>query len=167
MKNIQLLTISLLLVGLLSNCKKEDIYEVENGKITGKITFTTKSFVPITIDPATQRPLTANVELVGTGTLSTIGEVTFASKFKFDFTKLQGTEFVSKYTDKNGNTIEAGGTAQGMPTANLTILAIKVTEPITKGTGRFTRITGNGTSDVNLDSVKQLGDFTVNWTVSF
>lgn len=167
MKTIQLLTISLILVGLLSNCKKEDTYEVENGKVTGKITFTTKSFVPITIDPTTKQPLTANVELVGTGTLSIIGEVTFASKFKFDFTKLQGTEFVSTYNDKNGNTIETGGTAQGTPTANPTVLAIKVTEPITKGTGRFARISGNGTSDVTLDAVKLAGDFTVNWTVTF
>ena len=115
----------------------------------------------------TKQPIIATIEVVGTGTLSTIGDVNFNSKFKFDYSKLTGTEFVTTYTDKSGNTIELGGTAQGAPTATPTVLAIKVTEPITRGTGRFARIIGKGTSDILLNAVTLGGEFTVNWVVTF
>lgn len=167
MKTLRFFVLGLVCLCLLNSCKKEDSYEVENGKITGKMTFTTKSVVPITVDPVTKQPITAIVELVGSGPLSTIGEVSFSSKFKFDYSKLQGTDFATVYTDKSGNTIELVGTSQGVPTANPTVFSIKVTEPITKGTGRFARISGSGTSDVMLDVVKLSGDYNVNWTVTF
>jgi hypothetical protein len=152
---------------LLTNCKKENLNEVENGIVTGTITFKTKSFVPTKIDPATQQPLIANVELEGTGNLTYFGDVKFSSKFLFDFTTLKGTNFVTTYTDKNGDVVETAGTSQGGLGASPTSLNIKVTEPISKGTGRYANITGSGTSDVVLDAVKLDGNFKVNWTVTF
>ncbi|MBB3841676.1 hypothetical protein FHS57_005705 [Runella defluvii] len=167
MKRLKFIALFACALTFLNACKKEDLYEVENGNITGKITFTTKNVVPITVDPSTKQPIIATIEVVGTGTLTTIGDVNFNSKFKFDYSKLTGTEFVTTYTDKSGNTIELGGTAQGAPTATPTVLAIKVTEPITRGTGRFARITGKGTSDILLNAVTLGGEFTVNWVVTF
>lgn len=152
------------------SCKKETVVdttpklEAENTKITGGMTYQQKAFKVLTATPSGQ-PLTAEITIEGTGTLNIIGKITMNSTFIFDFTKGEGKDFNSIYTDASGNSLKMGGTSK---TATGKEWAVYVTENVVSGTGRFAKITtaSGGTSGATMKN-DGTGTGRIEWTMTF
>lgn len=162
------LFVSLVLISV--SCKKEQIVdntpklEAENAKISGDMTYQQKAFKVLTTTPSGQ-PLTAEITIEGSGTLNIIGKITMNSTFVFDFSKGEGKDFNSVYTDANGNTLKMGGTSK---TATGKEWAVYVTENAVSGTGRFAKI-ATSSGGVSGATMKNDGTGTgrIEWTMTF
>lgn len=155
------------LVLLTISCKKETVtpkLEAENTKITGDMTYKQKAFKVLTASPSGQ-PVTGEITMEGTGTLNLIGKITMNSTFVFDFTKGEGKDFNSVYTDANGNTLKMGGTSK---TAAGKEWEVYVTENAVSGTGRFAKITTTS-GGISGATMKNDGSGTgrIDWTMTF
>jgi hypothetical protein len=152
---------------LSTGCKKEaetPKLEAENTTITGNMTYKQTGLKVLTA-AANGSPITVEISMDGIGTLNIVGEITMKSTFVFDFSKGEGKDFNSVYTDTNGNTIKMGGTSKA---ATGKEWAVYATESAISGTGRFTKITttSGGTSGATM---KQDGTGTgrIEWTMTF
>jgi hypothetical protein len=145
-------------------CKKEAKFEAENATITGNMTYKQTNFKVLTA-AANGSPITAEIAMDGTGTLNIIGAITMKSTFVFDFTKGEGRDFNSIYTDANGNTIKMGGTSK---VATGKEWAVYVTETALSGTGRFAKVTltSGGTSGATMKQ-DGTGSGRIEWTMTF
>lgn len=152
----------ILLMATLFSCKKDE-YTVEEQSVSGNFSYVTTSFVPIEVDTATQQPLSANISMDGTGTISKMGEIHMVSSFKFDFVSGQGSDFVTTYTgSSSSDSFSAYGSSQMQQDGS-----IVVTESFNNGKGKFEKIKGGGKTTVLLNQDGSGGTGTVSWTVTY
>ena len=90
-----------LLCFLAFSCKKEDKYEAENAAITGDMTYQQTGFIVLTATPDSI-PLTAQISIIGNGTLNIIGDITMTSSFVYDFVEGKGSDLTATYADAEG-----------------------------------------------------------------
>jgi len=155
--------LAIMLIAAIVSCKK-DKYTIEDKLVTGNVNYVRTGFVPIEVDPVTQQPLKVRISMDGSGTLSDIGQVTFASSFTFDLVANQGSDFETTYvgTDPDDTFKSLNGSSQ--MTGNMIFL---VTESIGEGTGKFDKIDGGGETVVTLTQDGMSGSGAIEWTVTF
>ena len=157
------LLLALAFTGVLSSCSKDEEYTLEDQPVTGNFTYITTSFIPITVDPNTQQPLSATITMEGSGTVAEMGVINFTSTFKFDFVAGKGTDFVTTYTGtSNADSFHATGSSQQQQDGS-----IIMTETFSNGTGKYSKIKGGGTTIVNIYADQTGGTGAATWTVSY
>jgi len=148
---------------MVSSCDKDDEFTIENKAVTGDLTFVRTAFIPLSFDSTGLIPLSAQISMEGTGTLTDIGDVLFETTFKIDLVLGMGTDFVTTYTGSSpGDTFSSTGTSQAQP--NGTFL---VQDNLGSGTGKFSKISGVGTTTVSLNQAQDAGTATMAWTVTY
>jgi hypothetical protein len=121
-----------LLIATLFACKKDE-YTIEDQPVTGNLTYVTTSLIPIEVDMVTQQPLSANISMTGTGTISEMGDLHMATSFKFDFVLGVGSDFMTTYTGSSvEDSFNATGSSQMQQDGS-----IIVTESFNNGKGKF------------------------------
>ena len=149
-------------VGVISSCSKDD-FTIENKEVTGDLTFIRTAFIPLTFDSTGMIPLSAQISMEGDGTLSDIGDVHFETTFKIDLVLGMGTDFVTTYTGSSpGDTFSSTGTSQVQPNGSFL-----VQDNLGSGTGKFSKISGEGTTTVWLNQAQDAGTATMDWTVTY
>lgn len=141
-----------------ASCKKE--FTVENEKVSGSMQFTQKSFTPTAFDN-TGKPTKAKIVQDVSGSLSTIGQLTTTVSVDFDLVTNKSGEVITSYIDKDGDKINTTSSSVGSATG------LTITETITGGTGKFSKITGSGVYFVKLDFATGNGTGTLEWTVTY
>lgn len=150
-----------LVSGIFLSCDKED--KPEEKSVTGNFVYVTTNFVPIEVDPVTQIPMSANISMTGTGDVTELGNMAFATTFKFDFVTGKGTDFVTTYTGVNpSDSYNSTGTSQRQSDGSITI-----TESFSNGKGRFANIKGGGETIVNINADQSGGTGSVSWKVTY
>jgi len=164
MKNFNLAILFTTLFLILSiGCKKEDEYTIENKDVSGNMTYVRTGFVPLSFDSTGMVPLSAQISMDGTGSITDIGAVTMTSNFKFNFITGMGTDFISSFKgDKSEDSFELDGSSQVQPNGS-----IIVTETIKNGKGKFSKIKGGGTTTVILNANQTAGTGQINWKISY
>jgi hypothetical protein len=154
------LAIAVLLIVV--SCNKDD-YTIEDKAVTGQLTYVQTGFVPLTVDPVTQAPLSAQISFSGTGTITDLGELNVATTFIFDFVAGLGSNFVSTYTGAtSSDTFTSTGTS--VMVGNM---IFDITETLDTGTGKFSKIKGGGAIHVILAQDGSNGTGDVSWTVTY
>lgn len=152
----------IILTAILFSCNKDE-YTIEDQSVSGNFSYITTSLVPIEVDTATQQPLSANISMTGTGTISELGELHMVTSFKFDFVNGQGSDFVTTYTSSSaGDSFSANGSSQMQPDGSMW-----VTESFNNGMGKFEKITGGGKTTVLLNQDGSGGTGSASWTVTY
>jgi hypothetical protein len=157
----------LLLTGTLLSCKKDKnndpVYTIQDQPVTGDFTYVRKNFVPLAFDSATQQPILASITLEGTGTLTYLGKITLVSTFKFDLVKGKGSDFATTYTGENvADSYSATGSSQMQPDGSITL-----TESVSNGTGKFSKIRGGGDTKIMLSPDGSTGTGSVSWKLTY
>lgn len=148
---------------LFISCDKDDEFTIENKDVTGDLTFIRTAFIPLSFDSTGLIPLSAQISMVGDGTLSDIGDVHFETTFKIDLVLGMGTDFVTTYTEtSSGDSFSSTGTSQAQPNGSFLVL-----DNLGSGTGKFSKISGDGTTTVWLNQAQDAGTATMDWTVTF
>jgi hypothetical protein len=151
-----------LLTVTMVSCEKSD-YTVENQSVSGNFSYVTTSLIPIEVDTTTQQPLSANISMDGTGTISEMGELHMVTSFKFDFVLGKGSDFVTTYTISTaGDSFTAIGSSQRQQDGS-----IVVTESFSNGKGKFEKIKGGGKTTVLLNQNGSGGTGSAIWTVTY
>ena len=128
-----------------------------------KSTFIRTAFIPLSFDSTGMIPLSAQISMVGDGTLSDIGDVHFETTFKIDLVLGMGTDFVTTYTEIiSGDSFSSTGTSQVQPNGSFL-----VQDNLGSGTGKFSKISGEGTTTVWLNQAQDAGTATMDWTVTY
>lgn len=140
------------------SCKKE--FTLENEKVSGTMQWTQKSFTPTAFDAA-GNPTKATIVQDVSGSLSTIGQLSTTVNVDMDLANNKSGEVVTSYVDADGDKINTTSTSVGSPTG------LTITETITGGTGKFSKITGSGVYFVNLNFTTGNGTGTLEWTVTY
>lgn len=153
-----LLSISLCFV--LTSCRKEDEFEVQNEKMTGTMVHTNKSFTPLTFDSKGNPTSAKQVQLL-TGTVGKLGTLTATVEVIVDLVTGISKDVPATYSDKDGNTIKT------ISQATLKGNVLNLSESIVGGTGKFAKITGSGTQVVTFDFAAGIGNSIVEWTVTY
>ncbi len=148
---------------LLSSCNKDDEFTIENKAVTGDFTYTRTALIPLTFDSTGLIPLSAQITMEGPGTVTDLGELYVVSTFKFNFVTGTGYDFVSTYS-ANSSSDAFGATATSQVQPNGSIIVI---DQITSGTGKFSKISGNGSTVVWLNQAQDGGTGEVAWTVTY
>jgi hypothetical protein len=157
------LLLALAFTGVLSSCSKDEEYILEDQTVTGNFNYVTTSFIPITVDPNTQQPLSATISMEGSGTVAEMGLINFSTSFKFDFVTGKGTDFVTTYSGANAaGSYHSTGSSQRQQDGS-----IIMTETFSKGTGKYSKIKGNGTTIVNIFPDQSGGTGAATWTVTY
>jgi hypothetical protein len=157
------LILAFLLIGVFVSCKKDSEFTIENKSVSGDLTYARTAFVPITVDPVTQQPLSASMVFEGSGTISDLGALDVVSSFKFDFVTGHGSDFQTFYTGTSASDgFTSTGTSQMQQDGSIII-----TESFTGGKGKFAKIKGGGETKVILtpDGNSATGEAT--WTVTY
>lgn len=148
---------------LFISCDKDDEFTIENKEVTGDLTFIRTAFIPLSFDSTGLIPLSAQISMVGDGTLSDIGDVHFETTFKIDLVLGMGYDFVTTYTGSSpGDSFSSTGTSQAQPNGSFLVL-----DELGSGTGKFSGISGEGTTTVWLNQAQDAGTATMAWTVTF
>lgn len=148
---------------LLISCDKNDDFTIENKEVTGDLTFIRTAFIPLSFDSTGMIPLSAQISMEGDGTLSDIGDVHFETTFKIDLVLGMGTDFVTTYTEtSSGDSFSSTGTSQVQPNGSFLVL-----DHLGSGTGKFSRISGEGTTTVWLNQAQDAGMATMDWNVTY
>jgi hypothetical protein len=151
-----------MLVPVFISCDKDD-FTIENKAVSGDFTYTMTNFIPLSFDSTGTIPLSARITMEGPGTVSDLGNLFISSTFKFDFITGIGSEFVNTLTgDDPGDTIESTTSSQRQFDGT-----IIVTDQITSGTGKFSKIAGGGTTLVTLNAAGDAGTGVLTWTVTY
>jgi hypothetical protein len=164
-KTLLHLILAFLLIGVFVSCKKdkEDEYTIENKSVTGDLNYVRTAFVPITVDPVTQQPLSASMVFEGTGTTSDLGDLNLISSFNFDFVTGQGSDFQTTYTGASASDgFTSTGTSQMQQDGSIII-----TELFTGGKGKFAKIKGGGETKVILTPNGDSATGEATWTVTY
>jgi hypothetical protein len=99
----------------------------------------------------------------GNGTLTDIGDVLFETTFKIDLVLGMGYDFVTTYSGTSpGDTFSSTGTSQAQPNGSFL-----VQDELGSGTGKFSKISGVGTTTVWLNQAQDAGTATMEWTVTY
>ncbi len=141
-------------------CKKEPQFTVENQKVSGPMTLTQISFMPLTFN-STGQPTTAKVVQNFSGSISTLGTLTTVINVTLDLVTGKSGEVLATYVDKDGNKINT--TSSSVTSAT----GLTITEKILSGSGKFAKITGGGTYFVALNFQTGNGTGTFEWTVTY
>lgn len=153
----------LLPVLFLMSCDKDDDFTIENKEVTGDLTFIRTAFIPLSFDSTGMIPLSAQISMVGDGTLSDIGDVHFETTFMIDLVLGMGSGFVTTYTQvSSGHAFSSTGTSQAQPNGSFL-----VQDNLGSGTGKFSKISGVGTTTVWLNPAQDAGTATMDWTVTY
>lgn len=148
---------------LLISCEKDDDFTIENKEVTGDLTFIRTAFIPLSFDSTGFVPLSAQITMEGDGNLSDIGDVHFETTFKIDLVLGMGTDFVTTYTEtSSGDSFSSTGTSQAQPNGSFL-----VTDELGSGTGKFSKISGDGTTTVWLNQAQDAGTATMDWNVTY
>lgn len=148
---------------LLSSCDNDDDFTIEDKAVTGDLTFIRTAFIPLTFDSTGMIPLTAQISMEGDGTLSDIGDVDFETTFHIDLVLGIGSDFVTTYTQvSSGDSFSSTGTSQVQPNGSFL-----VQDNLGSGTGKFSKISGDGTTTVWLNQAQDAGTATMDWTVTY
>ena len=127
------------------------------------LTFIRTAFIPLSFDSTGMIPLSAQISMVGDGTLSDIGDVHFETTFKIDLVLGMGTDFVTTYTEIiSGDSFSSTGTSQVQPNGSFL-----VQDNLGSGTGKFSKISGDGTTTVSLNQAQDAGTAVMDWTVTY
>ena len=116
-----------------------------------------------TITPLT--PPFLSVSLEGTGNATQLGRCTLKIPHVVNTTTNTSTG-TYEFTAANGDTLAAGFTGQGSPTATLGVLSVVETSTITGGTGRFAGATGSFTVERLVNQVTGLTTGSFEGTIS-
>jgi len=147
----------------LISCDKDEDFTIENKEVTGDLTFIRTAFIPLSFDSTGMIPLSAQISMVGDGTLSDIGDVHFETTFKIDLVLGMGTDFVTTYTEIiSGDSFSSTGTSQVQPNGSFL-----VQDNLGSGTGKFSKISGDGTTTVSLNQAQDAGTAVMDWTVTY
>lgn len=148
---------------MLFSCDKDDEFTIENKEVTGDLTFIRTAFIPLSFDSTGLIPLSAQISMEGDGTLSDIGEVDFETTFFIDLVLGAGSDFVTTYTQKSsGDSFSSTGTSQVQPNGTFLVL-----DNLGSGTGKFSKISGEGTTTVSLNQAQDAGTAVMAWTVTY
>jgi hypothetical protein len=164
-KTIFQICFTLLLSGILFSCDKDDdvSYTLEDKTVTGDFAYTTKSFIPIAVDPVTMQPLSANISMEGSGLVTDLGTMTFSTSFKFDFVAGKGSDFATTYYGANtADSFTATGSSQQQQDGSITLW-----ETFSNGKGKFARMKGTGTTRVVIFPDQSGGTGEVSWKVTY
>ena len=149
-------------MSVISSCSKDD-FTIENKAVTGDLTFIRTAFIPLSFDSTGLVPLSAQISMEGDGTLSAIGDVHFETTFKIDLVLGMGTDFVTTYTGSSpADSFSSTGTSQVQPNGSFL-----VQDNLGSGTGKFSKISGEGTTTVWLNQAQDAGTVTMDWNVTF
>jgi len=154
-----------LLAGSMSfiSCKDEDEFTIENKAVSGDLVFVRTAFIPLTFDSTGMIPLSAQITMEGNGTVSDIGDVLFATTFKIDLVLGMGYDFVTTYTGSSpGDVFSSTGTSQVQPNGSFLVV-----DNLGSGTGKFSKMSGDGFTTVLLNLTQDAGTATMAWTVTY
>ncbi len=148
---------------LFTSCKKEVIVQpepvvIKYQKVSGTMTFTQKSFEPISFD-AQGKATKAKIIQEVSGTVGPLGLLTMEANVTFDLVNNKSEEVLGTYFDKEGNSIKTTSSSVGND------IGITITEKITGGTGKFAKIVGNGSYFITLKNGN--GSGVLEWNVSY
>lgn len=147
----------------LISCDKDDDLTIENKQVTGELAFVRTAFIPLSFDSTGLIPLSAQISMEGDGVLSDIGDVHFETTFMIDLVLGMGTNFVTTYTEPNsGDSFSSTGTSQAQPNGSFLVM-----DNLGSGTGRFSKISGEGTTTVWLNQAQDAGTATMDWTLTY
>jgi hypothetical protein len=154
--------IAVMLLAVLFSCKKDDKYTLENKEVTGSMVYVTQSSVPVEFDQ-NGIPITLQISMEGSGTVSDIGELHMVTTFKFSLLTMQGWDFQNTYTGTDpADTFTATGASK--LDQNLSGYMLELLE---NGTGKFKNIIGNGKSLIQIAPDQSGGTGNVNWTITY
>lgn len=152
----------ILLVSVLLSCQKDDKYTIENKEVTGTMVYITQSSVPIEFDQ-NGIPITMQISMEGSGTISEIGELTMVTTFKFSLLTFQGWDFQNTYIGADpADTFKATGASKLDQNMSGYML-----EMLTSGTGKFENLIGNGNTLVEIYPDQTGGTGEVVWTLTY
>ena len=154
--------IAVMLLTVLFSCKKDDNYTIENKEVTGTMTYVTQSSVPIEFDQ-NNVPITLQISMEGSGTISDLGELHMVTSFKFSLLTMQGWDFQNTYT---GNDPDDTFTATGASKLDQNFSGYML-EMLNNGTGKFENIIGNGKSLIQILPDQSGGTGEVKWTITY
>lgn len=156
------LCLVLILVASLESCKKDDKYTIENQPVTGTMNYTTTGMVPIEFDQQ-GNPVTFQISLEGSGTLTNLGEINMTSTFKFSVLTFNGYDFVTTYTGANP---EDSFSSEGSSKLDQTLTGDLV-EVVTNGNGKFENIIGGGITVISIFPDQSGGTGDVSWNITY
>jgi hypothetical protein len=152
----------LILVATLESCKKDDKYTIENQPVTGTMNYTTTAMVPIEFDPQ-GNPVTFQISMEGSGTLSNLGEIHMTTTFKFNFAGFNGYDFVTTYTSANASdSFSTSGSSKLDQT-----MTGDLVEVVSDGKGKFENIIGGGVTVITIFPDQSGGTGDVSWNITY
>ena len=161
-KSLTGLLVVFLLAGMFVSCKKSE-YTIEDKVVTGTMTYVRTNFVPFEFDPVTQQPLKATITMEGNGSVDIIGDIHMVSTFKADLLTGVGYDFETLYTGASPNdTFTGEATAERLQDGSL-----RLTQTVTEGTGKFSRIKGHGEEIIVLNADQSEGTGAITWTLTY
>lgn len=150
-------------VAIFTSCDKDEEFTIEDKAVTGDLTFVRTAFIPLTFDSTGTIPLSAQISMEGSGTLSDIGDVDFETTFKIDLVLGMGYDFQTTYTGSSpGDSFSSTGTSQVQLNGSFLVV-----DNLGSGTGKFSKISGDGTTTVWLNPAQDAGTATMAWTVTY
>jgi hypothetical protein len=150
-----------LFISIITSCGED--YTIEDKNVSGNFVYVTKEFKPTAFDTQTQAPIAATITMDGTGTLTDLGAISILSSFNYDFITGKGTNFVTNYTGAtSADSFTSEGTSQRQADGS-----ILVTETLSNGKGKFSKISGSGETKVIIKQDNSGGTGVVQWKVTF
>lgn len=148
-----------LLIGFLFvSCKKEEVAPQQQ-IVSGMATLTQKSFTPTVFDGP--KPIKAQVVQDFEGTIGSLGKLTAVLNVELDLVTGKSGQVSATYVDSSGDKINTLSSSVGSEKG------LTISEKITGGTGKFSKISGGGTYFINLDRNTGNGSGVLSWTVIY
>ncbi|MDQ3017197.1 MAG: hypothetical protein M3R25_10840 [Bacteroidota bacterium] len=145
------------------SCSDNDEFTIENKAVSGDLVFIRTAFIPLSFDSTGMIPLSAQISMEGDGTVSDIGDVHFETTFKIDLILGMGYDFLTTYTGSSlGDSFSSTGTSQAQPNGSFLVV-----DEFSAGTGKFSKISGEGFTTVWLNQAQDEGTATMEWTVTY
>lgn len=127
--------------------------------VSGLATLTQKSFTPTVFDGA--KPIKAKVVQDFEGTIGALGKLTAVMNVELDLVTGKSGEVAATYIDPSGDKINTLSSSMGSEKG------LTISEKITGGTGKFSKISGGGTYFINLDRTTGNGSGVLSWTITY
>ena len=143
---------------LLSSCKKEEATPQQE-IVSGLATLTQKSFTPTAFDGG--KPIKAIVVQDFEGTIGSLGKFTAVINAELDLVTGKSGQVLATYVNTSGDKINTLSSSIGSEKG------LTISEKITGGTGKFSKISGGGTYFINLDRTTGNGSGVLSWTVTY
>lgn len=144
---------------LFSSCNKEEEVSPQQEIVAGLATLTQKSFTPTAFDEG--KPIKANVVQDFEGTIGTLGKFTAQYNVELDLVTGKSGLVLATYVNDKGHKISTQSSSIGSEKG------LTISEKITGGTGKFSKISGGGTYFINLDRTTGNGSGVISWTVTY